>query len=219
MNPNLPARTYFCDGHWKIVGPSANAALDISMGGDDTAFQEMIRLNHTGYYADLLQSCQAQIRSAPEWLTPRLFCSLAYLGAGDMANAKTMLREFDSRTGPAYDAGACKQMSGLPSSAPTIVNAHFRHYPPPQPKLLQSPINGFVRSPSLLSCCAGSSKHSNIATSASCGWAPALPRSAPGCRSWRKPGWSMTCRNPASCWASTCFSAASPSSCFPCSAA
>ena len=81
------------------------------MGGDDSAFQEMVRLNNSGQYADLLKACLAQISSAPGWLTPRLFCGLAYVGTGDKTKAKEMLREFDSKTGPAYDIAACHQMS------------------------------------------------------------------------------------------------------------
>ena len=33
VNPNLAAKTYFCDGHWRTAGPSATAAFDVSMGG------------------------------------------------------------------------------------------------------------------------------------------------------------------------------------------
>jgi hypothetical protein len=111
VNPNIPSRTYFCDGKWRTAGPGAHAALEVNMGGDDSAYQEMVRLNNSGQYADLLTACLAQIRSTPEWLAPRLFCGLAYLGTGDKMKAKDMLREFDSRTGPAYDVGGCKQIS------------------------------------------------------------------------------------------------------------
>lgn len=111
VNPNIPARTYFCNGQSRTAGPGPHAGFEISIGGDDSSFQEMIRLNNSGQYPDLLKACLTQIRSAPEWLTPRLFCSLAYLGTGDRAKASEMLGEFDSRTGPAYDVDACKQMS------------------------------------------------------------------------------------------------------------
>jgi hypothetical protein len=111
VNPNLPAKSYFCDGHWKSVGPGANAALEINMGGDDSAFQEMIRMNNSRQYADLLKTCFAEIHSAPEWLTPRLFSGLAYLGTGDKSKARDMLTKFDSRTGPAYKVDGCQQMS------------------------------------------------------------------------------------------------------------
>jgi hypothetical protein len=108
---DLQAKTYFCNGQWKTAGPGANAAVEINMGGDDSTFQNMLQLNHARQYSELLKVCSAQIQSAPEWLTPRLFCGLAYLGTGDKINAKAMLAEFDSRTGPAYGADACKQMS------------------------------------------------------------------------------------------------------------
>ncbi len=111
VNPNVPAKTYFCDGRWRTAGPGPHAGFEVDMGGDDSAFQEMIRLNNSKQYADLLKTCLAQIHSAPEWLTPRLFCGLAYGGIGDKTKAKEMLREFDSKTGPAYDVDQCHQMS------------------------------------------------------------------------------------------------------------
>jgi hypothetical protein len=113
VNPNIPAKTYFCNGEWRTSGPGTHAAFEINMGGDDSAFQEMARLNNSKQYEDLLKTCIAQISSTPEWLTPRLFCGLAYLGTGDKAKAKQLLTEFDSKTGPAYDADACHQMSAF----------------------------------------------------------------------------------------------------------
>jgi hypothetical protein len=111
INPNLPVKTYFCNGQWRTAGPSATAAMAITMGGDNTVFQEMVRLNNSRQYAELLKLCLAQIHSTPEWLSPRLFCGLAYLGTGDREKAKAMLMEFDSMTGPAYDADGCKEVS------------------------------------------------------------------------------------------------------------
>lgn len=111
VNPNLPAKTYFCNGKWRTVGPSATAALNVDMGGDDAVFQDMIRLVNAMQYADALKICLAQMQSAPEWLTPRLVCAVAYLGQGDKEKARAMLTEYDSRTGPAYDTDGCKQMS------------------------------------------------------------------------------------------------------------
>ena len=111
VNPNIPAKTYFCNGQWRTAGPGANAGFEINMGGDDSAFQEMVRLNNSRQYPELLKVCLAQIQTTPGWLTPRLFCGLAYLGAGDKVKAKAMLVEFDSKTGPAYDVDACQQMS------------------------------------------------------------------------------------------------------------
>lgn len=111
VNPNIPAKTYFCNGQWRIAGPGAHTGFEISLGGNDSAFQEMIRMNNSRQYADLLKTCLAQISSEPPWLTPRLFCGLAYLGTGDVPEARGMLREFDSKTGPAYSVDACQQMS------------------------------------------------------------------------------------------------------------
>jgi hypothetical protein len=111
VNPNLPTKTYFCNGQWRSVGPSARAAQEIILGGDDVSFQNMVRLNNSAQYSELLKTCLTQIDSAPEWLTPRLFCGLAYLGTGDKVKAKEMLTRYESRTGPAYDVDPCRQMS------------------------------------------------------------------------------------------------------------
>ncbi|MFZ0739649.1 MAG: hypothetical protein WBL70_01665 [Candidatus Acidiferrales bacterium] len=111
VNPNIPTKTYFCNGQWRTSGPGPNAALEVTLGGDDSAFQEMVRLNNSRQYSELLKACTAQNISEPEWLTPRLFCGLAYLSTGDRMKAKEMLAEFDSKTGPAYDVAACQQMS------------------------------------------------------------------------------------------------------------
>jgi hypothetical protein len=111
VNPNIPTKSYLCDGEWRSMGPGANAALLVQLGGDDSAFQEMIRLNNSRQYGELLTKCLANIKSSPEWLTPRLLCGLAYISTGDKAKAKEMLAEFDSKTGPAYEADACHQMS------------------------------------------------------------------------------------------------------------
>ncbi len=111
VNPNLPVKTYFCNGQWRIAGPSATAYLEMQTGGDDSALKQMIRLNGAHDAEGLLKECLAQIRSAPEWLTPRLFCTVAYLATGDKAKAKEMLTYYDSRKGPPYDTSVCPQMS------------------------------------------------------------------------------------------------------------
>jgi hypothetical protein len=111
VNPNLQVRAFFCNGTWRDMGPSANAGLSINMGGDDSVFRQMVDLNNTGKYADLLSLCMVQKQSTPDWLTPKLFCGMAYSALGDPAKAKADLAAFDARTGPAYSEGACKQMS------------------------------------------------------------------------------------------------------------
>jgi hypothetical protein len=113
VNPNIPVKAYACNGEWRTVGPGQATALEVNMGGNDSAFQNMIRLNNSKQYADLLNECLAQISSTPEWLTPRLFCGMAYMASGNKVKVKEMLTEFDSRTGPAYTVGACQQMSDL----------------------------------------------------------------------------------------------------------
>jgi hypothetical protein len=111
INPNLPVKTYFCNGIWKSVGPGANIAMHVFIGGDDSIFTKMIGHLNAGQFTEALDLCTAQIQAAPEWLTPRLVCGVAYFRTGDKANAELMLKEFDARTGPAYAVDACKEMS------------------------------------------------------------------------------------------------------------
>ena len=51
--------------------------------------------------------------SAPEWLTPYLFCSLGNLATGNPQKAKELLNQYDSKKGPAYDSEPCKGASGF----------------------------------------------------------------------------------------------------------
>ena len=50
LKPNLPLKTYFCDGMWQSVGPKADTVLDSKTGGNDFDFLNMISLfksNHS----------------------------------------------------------------------------------------------------------------------------------------------------------------------------
>jgi hypothetical protein len=111
VNPNVPQKTYYCNGLWRTVGPGANADMVINSGGDTAALQQMIFLVNARKFDELRYLCIAQMKEKPEWLTPYLACGIAYLGLGDKLNAAKMLKDFDYRTGPAYDVDACKQMS------------------------------------------------------------------------------------------------------------
>ncbi len=114
VNPNLPAKAYFCNGGWRSTGIGANTGLQMNVSpGPDPSLGEMINLNnnHT-QYQKLLEVCTSQIESNPEWLTPRLFCAIAYASLGNAAKAKEMIDVYDSRKGPAYDDDPlCKQVS------------------------------------------------------------------------------------------------------------
>jgi hypothetical protein len=65
--------------------------MSIDGGGDTKAFDQMIQLNHARDYAGLLKACQSALNDTPEWLTPRLFCGLAYLGMNDKTKARETL--------------------------------------------------------------------------------------------------------------------------------
>jgi hypothetical protein len=79
----------------------------------------MIRLADAGQNSALLEICTSQLRSKPEWLTPRLFCAIGYARIGDQAQAKEMLDIYDARKGPAYTGDDfCRGLSDLAHSPP-----------------------------------------------------------------------------------------------------
>ena len=113
VNPNVPKKTYTCKGGWTMEGPSATAMHQVNMDfGPDPAGEEMSKLNNAHQYKELLQRCTSQIKAKPEWLTPRLFCALAYRAMADTAKAKEMLDVYDAEKGPAYDGDVdCKRVA------------------------------------------------------------------------------------------------------------
>jgi len=115
VNPNRPVTTYDCGGNSSTESRGAGVGLSVntSFGGPTAeAFQRMDSLNSSRQYSELLAACTEQKKSAPEWLTPRLFCGLAHFAMGHMAEAKKELNIYDRRTGPAYESDKrCKSMS------------------------------------------------------------------------------------------------------------
>ncbi len=124
-DPNKGTITYGCGGQKTRIGPSGRALIDIQpLDSRATvgAFKEMQTLNNDAYkeimatnalsskYPLLLEKCQAQIVANPDWLTPYLFCGVAYIGMKNVDKANEMLASFDQKSGPGYDAGGCQPM-------------------------------------------------------------------------------------------------------------
>jgi hypothetical protein len=103
-------KTYFCDGMWKSGAPNAGGILDTKTGGNDSEFLSMISLLEKKQYPELLMKCTANIKSTPEWLTPRLFCGLAYAQLNRKVEAQAMLAEFEKKAGSTYDVPDCHDM-------------------------------------------------------------------------------------------------------------
>jgi hypothetical protein len=106
-----PAKTYFCDGMWQSAATGSDSLLDSKTGGNDSDFLNMIELFRNKNYSQLLKACVASINSVPDWLTPRLFCGLAYAHLDEPIKARTMLKEFESRAGASYDSPPCHDMT------------------------------------------------------------------------------------------------------------
>jgi len=115
VNPNKPSTTYDCSGNSSTTGRGVGVGLSVNAtagGPAEAAFHKMIELNNLHQYSELLTVCNEQLKDAPEWLTPQLFCSLANLGLGHKEEAQQALRSYDQRTGPAYEGDSrCKQVS------------------------------------------------------------------------------------------------------------
>jgi hypothetical protein len=106
-------KTYFCDGMWRDGGPNSASILDTKTGGNDSEFLNMIALLEKKQYPELLSKCTESIKSTPGWLTPKLFCGLAYAHLNRKAEAQAMLVEFEENTGPTYDVPDCHDMHDL----------------------------------------------------------------------------------------------------------
>ncbi len=119
VNQNRPKTIYDCRGNWSTEGPSTGGLHNETSTfiGTDPSLQEMSKLADAAQNKELLKVCTTQLEAKPEWLTPRLFCALAYEGLGDNAKAKEMLDAYDGGKGPAYDGNAfCRRWSDLTHS-------------------------------------------------------------------------------------------------------
>jgi hypothetical protein len=71
----------------------------------------------------MLKICSEQIADKPEWLTPRLFCSVAYLTMGDKTKGKEMADFYDHWKGAAYDDDQlCQQVSAAVHAALNVTS-------------------------------------------------------------------------------------------------
>jgi hypothetical protein len=111
-NPNGTVVTYDCVGMKRTSTPGMGAS---SMEGDTPAMnlKSMVDLVSANRFDLLRDECLRQIELKPEWLTPRLFCALAYKELKDTTNAKLMLDYYDSNVGKAYDMPYCRNISEL----------------------------------------------------------------------------------------------------------
>lgn len=120
VNPNLPQKVYFCGGAWRTIGPGANVGLVMSAKMDnDPSYQQMVDLANVRPEKNeaLLKLCTSQAESKPEWLTPRLFCAIAYARMGDRTKVKEILDIYDAKKGPAYtDDPNCQQLESAARS-------------------------------------------------------------------------------------------------------
>lgn len=104
VSPNAAATSYDFNGAKRISG-NGGAFQSVSLGDEVPAFQEMLGMEKSTQWADLLSASEKWIKSTPEWLTPRIFAAEALLVTGDRDAACEHLRFVDEKTkgNPAYD--------------------------------------------------------------------------------------------------------------------
>jgi hypothetical protein len=114
VNQNAGVTTYDCAGVQKWVGQTPGSLNTINMNDEEVKLgtaKKMADLTNSRNYQELITLCTGKIKSAPEWLTPYLFCALGYLETGDIDKSKQMLSHYEDNKGPAYEGDHfCKQV-------------------------------------------------------------------------------------------------------------
>jgi hypothetical protein len=108
-NPNASTVTYNCIGTKFSTEHSATGGV-IERFYEKKEFEtlkKMVELNNAKQYKEMWDVCHEKMVSAPEWLTPYLFCSVGYLAAGDKVHAATLFSYYETNKGPAYDDPNC----------------------------------------------------------------------------------------------------------------
>jgi hypothetical protein len=124
VNPNAGVTTYDCAGDQKWVGQTTEGAATTNINRDveKGIAEKMAQLTNARDYRGLLSLCAEKMKSAPEWMTPYLFCGVAYLNTGQKEKAKDLLTVYETNKGPAYEGDAnCKQLLDYLRKSLTVV--------------------------------------------------------------------------------------------------
>jgi hypothetical protein len=62
------------------------------MGTKSRAFRRIVELRDSGEWSALLELCQTEMKSTPEWLTPFMFAGIANANLGHHERAVELLR-------------------------------------------------------------------------------------------------------------------------------
>ncbi|HEY5027389.1 MAG TPA: hypothetical protein VIK39_03195 [Candidatus Angelobacter sp.] len=120
VNPNAKTRIYDCRGNYKDISAGS---VEVNTGNDQTtAYGVMNGLTHKAFieqdpnkkqatYQELMDKCNEQIKSVPQWLTSYVFCAQAHLVMGDEMKARELISYFDKHKGVAYNTESCKALS------------------------------------------------------------------------------------------------------------
>ena len=114
VNPNRLVVTYDCAGSRFTKGQTAEAVMDVNAdyGAKTEDLKKMAELSNAGKYKELVDLCTQEMKSAPEWLTPYLLCSLGHNTLHHNDEAKRLLVYYEQHTGPAYqDNAECKRLA------------------------------------------------------------------------------------------------------------
>jgi hypothetical protein len=95
----------FNGGHRQNMG---GGRLGITVGAEVGIFQKIMELYKAKDWETLKDTCEAQIKTTPTWLTPYLFSGIAYVNLGQLAKAKERLEFVSEKAGddPQYSDAA-----------------------------------------------------------------------------------------------------------------
>lgn len=112
VNPNSGTTTYDCAGLKKWTGQTPEAAFTLKIDPDEQngVVSMMATLNNSKQYGELLYLCSQKMKSAPDWLTPYLFCSLGDFEIGNYTEAKSLFAHYEEKRGTAYNAPTCNHI-------------------------------------------------------------------------------------------------------------
>lgn len=71
---------------------TSGGRTQVTVGSEFGVFQRMVQLEKESNWKALLELCEQQIQKTPEWLTPYLFCGVAYANLGRRDDAIAKLR-------------------------------------------------------------------------------------------------------------------------------
>lgn len=109
VNPYAPIHTYDFNGARRTSEPGK---MNLDVGEETIVFQKFVQLQTARDWKGLRDTCEEQIKKAPQWLTPYLFAGVAYANLGDKAKAIERLMYVKTKAGENPDYADAERLLG-----------------------------------------------------------------------------------------------------------